>query len=309
MDAPDRAEPANHDLQFPFMKISIIANPISGRGSAYRAIERYVERWPHTDWNVEIFATRNKNHAGQLARQLLECPTDLLAICGGDGTINEVVSSVPDPPFPIAVLPAGTANVVARELKLPLDPIRALRIALRQSVRKIDLGELGPEPRRRFLFVAGVGLDAYVASKVRLGLKAKVGIAAYVIAAVRCLQSYSFPEFEISADTQSFKATSCIVANARSYGGGLLFTPDASMNNGLLDVLVLEGRRRLDFAYFLLKAWLQKPETRDWIHRFKTSSLKADGPADICLQVDGELAGGLPVNVSLIPSALPMVVP
>jgi diacylglycerol kinase (ATP) len=291
------------------MKVSIIANPVSGRGSAFRAVERYVASWRHPGWEVEVLTTNNRNHAGLLAEELLERGTDLLAICGGDGTINEVVSRVPDPPFPVAILPAGTANVVARELGLPLNPVGALKIALNRSVKRVDLGELGPHPGRRFLFVAGIGLDAYIVSRVPSKLKAKLGIAAYVITTVRCLQSYNFPEFNITAGGESLTATSCVIANAKSYGGGLLFTPAAEMNNGFLDVLVLQGRRRLELAYFLFQAWRGKPEMRDWIHRFRASSLRIEGPRDIFIQTDGELAGGLPREVSIIPSIFPIVTP
>jgi diacylglycerol kinase (ATP) len=291
------------------MKVSIIANPVSGRGSAFRAVERYVANWRHPGWEVEVLTTHNRNHAGLLAEGLLERGTDLLAICGGDGTINEVVSRVPDPPFPVAILPAGTANVVARELGLPLNPVGALKIALNRSIKRVDLGELRPHPGRRFLFVAGIGLDAYIVSKVPSKLKAKLGIAAYVITTVRCLQSYNFPEFNITAGGESLTATSCVIANAKSYGGGLLFTPAAEMNNGFLDVLVLQGKRRLELAYFLFQAWRGKPEMRDWTHRFRASSLRIEGPRDIFIQTDGELAGGLPRDISIIPSIFPIVTP
>ncbi len=291
------------------MKVSIIANPISGRGSAYKAVQSYVKQWHHPEWNVEILTTRDRNHAGVLAQELLKQPPDLAAICGGDGTINEVVSCIPNPPFPVAILPAGTANVVARELGLPLDPIQALHIALKRSVRRVDLGDLDLESRRRFLFVAGIGFDAYVVSKVRLNLKAKLGIAAYAIASIRCLQTYSFKEFRIVAGDRTFTATSCIVANAESYGGGLLFAPGADMSDGLLDILVLQGCRRLELANFLLQAWRGKPETRNWIHRFRAHSLKIEGSGDVLVQADGELVGSLPLNIGLSHSIFPLVVP
>ena len=90
-------------------------------------------------------------------RELLGAPPDLLALRGGDGTVNEIASSVPAPPFPVAIIPAGTANVLARELGIPLNPVRAVQIALKRTVRKLDLGRLGAG-MRRFLFVAGSAL-------------------------------------------------------------------------------------------------------------------------------------------------------
>ena len=151
------------------MNLTIIANPIAGRGRAYQSLQRYVRQWPHPDWQCELLPTRRPNHAGMLARELLAHPPDLLAVCGGDGTMNEIATAVPEPPFPVALLPAGTANVLARELGLPLNPVRALKIALNGNARKIDLGLLGPGLRRRFLFVAGIKTDRVLPRPGNLG--------------------------------------------------------------------------------------------------------------------------------------------
>jgi diacylglycerol kinase (ATP) len=291
------------------MKLSIIANPVAGGGRAYRMILHYFKQWDRSDWEVDFLTTRSRNHAGQLARELLCSPPDLLVVCGGDGTLNEVASQIPEAPFPVAIVPAGTANVVARELRVPLDPVRALQVGLTRALRRVDLGTLGPGSKRRFLFVAGIGFDAYVASSVRPDLKSMIGIGAYAYAIVRCLQNYTFPEFQVIAGDRTYTATSCLACNARSYGGELLFCPDANMYDGLLDILVLEGHRRLDLARFLLKARLHKPETREWIHRFRAESIRIEGPPAVCVQADGEIIDGLPLEITLAHSAFPLVVP
>jgi len=291
------------------MKIAIIANPIAGGGRAYQSLRRYVGQWPHPEWEPELLLTNSCNHAGLLAQELLRCPPDLLAVCGGDGTVNEVASHVPNPPFPVAVLPAGTANVLARELGLPLDPVQALKIALGRAVRRVDLGELGPGSRRRFLFVAGIGFDAYAVSRTRLDLKKKIGMAAYVVAIVDCLLSYSFPEFKVVAGSRTFTATSCLACNAKSYGGGLLFCPGANMRDGLLDILVLQGKHRLRLVWFLLQAWFGKPKTGDWIHRLQAKALRIEGAEEALVQADGELVGRIPLDISLTDSVFPLVVP
>ena len=291
------------------MKIVIIANPVSGGGRAYHRIRRCVHQWNHPDWNIEILTTKDCRQAGEFALSLLDNPPDLLAVCGGDGTVNEVASSVPSPPFPVAVLPAGTANVIARELRLPLDPVRALEIALKRSVRKVDLGELGPGRGRRFVFVAGVGFDAYVAASVSPVLKKKFGMGAYALAILRCLQTYPFNEFQVSVHDRIYPAVSCIIANAKSYGGGLLFCPQADMQDGLLDVLILGQCSRIKLARFLFRAWLGRPGMHDWIRRVQAGSLTIEGPAGIYVQADGELVGELPLEVKLLPSTFPLIIP
>jgi diacylglycerol kinase (ATP) len=291
------------------MKISIIANPVSGGGRAFEKIHRYLNNWNHPGWEVDLLTTKRRGHAGLLARGLFGSPPDVLAVCGGDGTLNEIASQIPDAPFPIAIIPAGTANVVARELRLPLDPVKALKICLNRKIRKADLGNLGPGTRRRFLFVAGIGFDAYVASSVPAGLKSIIGIGAYAYALVRCLQNYSFPVFQVVAGDKTYTATSCLACNSRSYGGELLFCRDANMFDGLLDILVMEGRSRLKLAKFLLSARLQRTETGEGIHRFRANSLRLEGPPGVCVQADGEIIDGLPLEISLARSAFPLIVP
>ncbi|MGD0101589.1 MAG: diacylglycerol kinase family protein [Acidobacteriota bacterium] len=295
----------NLELQ---MNLVIIANPAAGCGRAYKSVQSYVRRWPHPEWNVRIMTTRSRDHAGLLAQKLLDDPPDLLAVCGGDGTLNEIASRVPHPPFPVALIPAGTANVLARELGIPLNPVRAVQVALERTVRKVDLGKLGTGTRR-FLFVAGIGFDAHVVASVRPKLKNTLGMAAYAAAVIGCLRHYSFPKFQVVADGRTFTATSCLACNATNYGGGLLFCPDADMTDGQLDILVIEGERRLRLARFLLNAWRGKAETGDWIHRLRARTVQVEGSAGVLVQADGELAGNLPLEISLSRSSFPLVIP
>lgn len=289
------------------MRLVIIANPVSGRGRAYRLIREYIRCWPHPDWDVELLTTSGGGHAGALSETLLHDPPDLLGVCGGDGTLNEVACRIPNPPFPVAILPAGTANVVARELRLPLNPVRALQIALERQIRRVDLGDIAAGSRR-FVFVAGIGFDAYVAATVRPALKKRLGMAAYAAAVAACLKTYPFPQFGVVADDREYRAVSCLACNARSYGGGLLFCPDADMSDGLLDILVLENAGRLRLAWFLLRAWLGAAAEAGWIHRLRTPRLQIEGPRDVLIQADGELSGRLPVEIGLIEKSFPLVI-
>jgi diacylglycerol kinase (ATP) len=291
------------------MKAVIIANPGAGGGRPYRALLRHISRFRRADWDIDLIPTESPEHAGTIALGLLEHPPDLLAVCGGDGTVNEIVTTVPDPPFPVALLPGGTANVLARELGLPLDPVRALDIGFRRSVRRVDLGRLGPGRRRRFLFVAGIGFDADAVSGVDPALKGRFGMAAYAFEILRCLKKYPFREFRVTVDGRSYTATNCLVCNAKRYGGGLLFCPDADMRDGLLDVLILRNKSRIQLARFLFLAWLKIAERREWILRVQGSAVTVDGPGEICVQTDGEPAGQIPVEIGLTPSAFPLVVP
>ena len=296
-------------------KLFIIANPASGGGRPFRKICDCIRGKKVSGLEIEFLPTKAPGHAGVLARELLNRPCDLLAVCGGDGTINEIVSALPSPPpFPLAVLPGGTANVLAREIGLPLSPASALDVALKGKIRRVDIGEMKARQNRRFTFVAGVGFDAWAAhracsTKARLTFKAKAGIAAYAVAVAESLALYKFPEFTIAVDGGSYTATSCLVCNARSYGGNLTFCPDADMTDGLLDVMIVAGARRATLAGFMLSAWFRPGTTPSWIRRIRTRELYMDGPSTVRVETDGELAGELPAGFSLLEKSLPLIVP
>jgi diacylglycerol kinase (ATP) len=223
--------------------------------------------------------------------------------------MNEVASRVPEPPFPVALLPAGTANVLAREIGIPLDPLKALDIALRGTIRRLDMGVAQGRTSLRFLLMAGAGFDAYVVSKVRPSFKWRAGKLAFYFAALQSLSRYHFPEFEVVAGGETLPATTCVVANSRGYGGGLLLTPEADMSDGLLDILVVQGRSRGRYLRLLVSAWQRKPQNYPWIQHRRAKTLTIRGPRGPWVQVDGELMGTLPVEITVLPSTFPLIVP
>jgi diacylglycerol kinase (ATP) len=103
-------------------------------------------------------------------------------------------------------------------------------------------------------------------------------------------------------------ATWCLIANTRAYGGGLVFAAEADINDGLFDVLYIEGKERLALMGFLMSAWRGKPRPAGVAQRLRASSLSIDGPPGLWVQADGEYAGALPQEVSLAPACFPLVV-
>lgn len=291
------------------MKLVIIANPVAGGGRPFRRLQARIHRWPHRDWEVEIHETRGPEHATVIARDVLPGRPDLLAVCGGDGTLKEVATGIPDPPFPVALLPAGTGNVMAHELGLPRDPVAALDLALQSNVKRIDLGVLLARQQSRFLLMAGIGFDAYVVFRLRPAMKARLGIAAFYLEVLPALLQFPCSEFQVETGTESLKATSCIIANARSYGGGLLLTPDADISDGCFDLLAITSRSRLDYFRLLLAARLGREIRFPFVRRLRGTTVSVSGPRGVWVQADGEPIGVLPVQFDLVRGAFPIVVP
>lgn len=291
------------------MRVAIIANPVSGRGQPYRKLRRLIREWPHADWEASVIPTRGPEHAGLIAREIAGERPDILAVCGGDGTVREVASALPDPPFPVLLIPGGTANVLARELGLPLEPTRALEVGLRGRTRRVDLGLLRARDVSRFLLFVGVGFDACVAARVRPRTKKRIGIAAYHTEVMRSLLTYNFPQFEVEAEDASYAASSCMTANSRYYGGGLALTPAADMCDGELDVLIVQTRRKSNYARLIWAAFFGRAPEFPWLLRRRVRRLRVTGPRGLWVQADGEIAGTLPLELDLEPASFPLIVP
>jgi diacylglycerol kinase (ATP) len=291
------------------MRAVIIANPAAGRGRGYKRLRAFLRDRHIPDWKIELLPTKCRGDAGRLAASLLDDPPDLLAVCGGDGTMMEVATSLPQPPFPVALLPAGTGNVLAHEIGIPTDPVNALPIALRRRVSRVDLPILHCGGTYRFLLMAGIGFDAFVNSRVKPGLKNRIGILAYYIGVLTDLLRYDFPEFRVRCEGREYSSSTCIVANARGYGGGLVLTPDASMTDGRLDLLILRRSTRFAFAEVALLAKLGISARGRIAERIKSASVEIHGPKSIPVQVDGETVGWLPAKISLSGEMFPLVIP
>lgn len=291
------------------MRLTILANPASGRGRVFRKLQSYVRCWPHPDWQVSLIETRGPEHAGLMALEQCENPPDVLVVCGGDGTLKEVVSSLPAPPFPVGIVPAGTENVLAREMRIPSEPADAIKVAIGGHVRRVDLGILEGRTRHRFLLMAGIGFDAHVVAHVGPGSKRRLGKLSFFLTVLRSIPSYGFQEFRIKADETEFAAASCVIANARNYGGGLRLTPDADMMDGMLDVLAIRRSSAAEFAMMILSARLGTSPTGPTIMRSRASRIQIDGPRGIWVHADGEPIGTLPVEISVAKSSFPLLVP
>ena len=167
---------------------------------------------------------------------------------GGDGTVNEVVQPMVGGTVPLVVWPGGTANVLARELRLPKSPEAVADMIAGARTRRVCVGRAGT---RYFLLMAGVGLDAAVVRTVNLGLKRLTGQGAYWVAGLRQFVGWRPRRFVVAVDGTEHAATLAIIANAPSYGGGLRLAPEASMDSEHLDLCLFDWNARVSFLRHL----------------------------------------------------------
>jgi diacylglycerol kinase (ATP) len=254
--------------------------------------------------------------ASRIARDAVERGVELILACGGDGTIHEVINGMVPGNATLAVLPGGTANIFARELRMPLDPLRAARAIPGWKPRRIALGRAGwgdgSEQSSYFLCLAGVGFDAFVIHKLPRERARAFGVAAYVSEAILRVLRYRFPQISFRTEGREIAATFGVVQRTKRYAGWLHLAPGQSVfkNQFLLCVFKGTGRARY-FRY--AAAILARRHTRlrdvEMIETCKVKCATADPSRTVYFELDGELTGQLPATFELVPDALTVLVP
>jgi YegS/Rv2252/BmrU family lipid kinase len=226
-------------------RTAVIINPISGTGgrpdAARLRAEQAASLLSARGVEAEIFVTERGGHARELATAVIERGTSLVIAWGGDGTVNEVASALAFRSATMAVIPSGSGNGLARELSLPLAAEGAFATAIDGRLRVIDCGELDG---RLFFNVAGLGLDARVAHAFAAHGLVRRGFRRYLEVAARELFTYKPDDHTIVADGRVTHSRALIIAlaNARQYGNGALIAPHARVDDGKLDVVVIDHR-------------------------------------------------------------------
>ncbi len=287
----------------------MIGNPAAGAGRGRERTLRLVRALEARGHAVELFATRAP---GDARRRVAECEgaVDRIVAAGGDGTLNEVVNGLADPSAtPITPLALGTANMLAGALGVPRDPDALAMVVERGVVRRIDLGCVNAT---RFLGVVGVGFDALVTEEVRATRRGPLGYAGYTLPILRALRRYEPPRLMVRLDDGAPIACGfAIVGNLPNYGGLFAVTPDARTDSGHLDVCLF---RNASIAGLVRIVWPARRGTlaarSDVVVSTATRiAIDAEGAAPASVQIDGDAWGMTPIEISVTPRVVPMLVP
>ncbi len=285
----------------------LVHNPGSGqRRDRFHSVTRMVDLLRARGITVTPQVTTRPADATRLAAAAVESRADLVIVHGGDGTVNEAIQMMVGTQTPLAVWPGGTSNVLAEELGLPASLELIADVIAGGQIRRVSVGRAA---ERYFLLMAGVGLDADVVRAVHPGLKRLTGEGAYWMAGLRQLADWNPMHFVVEMEGTQHSATFAVVANAASYGGGLRFAPEASMDDDVLDVCLFDSTQRHRFARYLAAAFSGSHLGMPGVTYVKARRIVAQGPDSRFVQVDGELHGPLPVSFECVPAALSLVVP
>ena len=295
------------------MKAVLIFNPKTGRYGSNRLppIDSVCDHFRSLGVDIDLRQTSGPGDAATIARAAATNGRRNLIVSGGDGTINEALQGLIDTDARLAILPRGTANVLARDLGMPLNSFKAASVIAEGKTRKIYAGCAIDEVtgnKRYFLLMAGIGLDASVVRRVDPRLKKRFGRAAFWLSGFSHLAHWRPTSFVLEVDGKTLEGTFAAIGKAASYGGDLSVTPRARLEQPDFEICVVRTRSR--FRYLQLLPYVMRggvPEHKDHVTYLRATQVLATGQAPV--QVDGELIGKLPMRFEIVPQPIEVIVP
>ena len=309
----------------PFRRVAVIENPGSGQTSPRRkaALARALAGFDNLGVSSLRLVIDGPGSGRELARQAIAGGCDAVLVCGGDGTVHEVLQALVGTPVALGVLPMGTANALASDLGLGRSPQSAmdkLLVAKRIQApvgRVIGRDAQGNENTRYFTVAAGVGADALLMARMDPALKRRLGYALYMLEAFRIWISHRFPLFQVKVDCEDgthrvFQASQLLTVRVRTFGGAVgKLAPGASLRSRSLSVIAFKTRSRLKYSRFLLAVLAGRQSFGDQVELFTARSLECTSlnEREIYAEADGEVLGHLPVRIEITDETVTLLAP
>lgn len=286
--------------------LSLIVNPASGGGRAGHALGdvRAALGARGLDHHVEL--TRSLEHARELARSAQAAGETAVAL-GGDGLIGAVADALRGTDGVLGVLPGGRGNDFARVLGIPLDPVAACEVLATGSIQPLDLGQIGD---MTFIGIASCGFDSE-ANRIANQTRLVRGNLVYTYGGIRALLSWKPARFTLRLDgeTRSLTGYTVAVANSAAYGGGMFLAPDASLSDGLFDVVLIADQPRLRFLRHLPKVFRGEHVGLSAVSVVRAREVEIDADRPFTMYADGDPIAQLPVKVNVLAGAVRVLVP
>jgi YegS/Rv2252/BmrU family lipid kinase len=299
------------------LRATVIYNPMSGTLNAEAALPSALDVLRSFGWQVEVQATTRAGEAGRLAALARDQQQHVVLIVGGDGSLNEAANALAHSEVALGVLPAGTANVWARQVGLPVpNPLwpdrlaEAARLLLDGSIKPIDLGRARD---RYFVLWSGIGLDAEVTATIepRPKWSKRLGVISYSVHAFFTMLRFRGTRMTVIVDEQSIKcrALMVLISNAQLYGGVAEITPEAIMDDGILDVRIFKGDSFFQALRHMLRVAFRRRAPDPELIQARGRRISVVARRKCYVHVDAEPCGQTPITIEVAPLALQMIVP
>jgi YegS/Rv2252/BmrU family lipid kinase len=286
----------------------IIHNPTAGRHKR-RRLHEVVDRLEALGSEVTCRETRRRGDAEDFAALASAEAFDVVVAAGGDGTVNEVLNGLAQGSggLKLGVIPLGTANVLACEIGL--DPKNLDQIARTIAFGPARHVHVGVANRRRFLLMAGAGLDAHVVAGVSVALKRRTGKLAYVVESLRQAMGYDFPKLGIRVDGTEYEGRMVVACKGRFYGGPFIAAPEARLEEPMLEVCILPNPGISGMLRYGLALPMGKLSDLPEVQVVSGRSLVITGPRGAPVQGDGDIVARLPAEISVGDETVDLVCP
>lgn len=289
-------------------RIKVIINPAAGKEQPVLAQLNAVFQDRGVDWDIAI--TKRAGDARRFAEEADGEEFDVVAVYGGDGSVMEAAGGLLGGEVPLAILPGGTANVMAVELGIPNQLEEACELILGPGahIQRVDMGAIGDT---HFILRASAGFEAQMIANADREMKDRIGVFAYGASALGALREAQASQYRLTLDgeQEELVGVNCVIANSGSLGvPGLSLSPQVSVTDGLLDVFVF---KKADLEVFLSIAAsaMGSVDQFDNLQHFQVKTVSVEAEPAQSVQVDGEIVGETPFSVEVIPQGVPIIVP
>jgi diacylglycerol kinase family enzyme len=293
-------------------RCAVVFNPTKISDQFRGQLEKTLHRdgWTDTMW----LETSAEDPGRAMTRQAVTAGVDLVIAAGGDGTVRIVADGLAGSGIVMGLIPAGTGNLLARNLDLPLEEAASIEVAFAGHTRTIDLIRLSVDdhPPEHFAVLAGIGVDAMIMDETDPGLKDKIGAGAYVMAAAKALQRLPF-RFTVQLDDhrpRRRRSMICAIANVGKLQGNFVLVPGALPDDGLLDVFVASPHGIRHWVKLVLRLITRRPKKDDQVDQAQARTVRVTLRAEENYQLDGDVVGaGTRLTAEIRPGALTVCVP
>jgi YegS/Rv2252/BmrU family lipid kinase len=287
--------------------IALLVNPAAGGGRALKALPGVEAELARRHLYTRVVRTQSLSHARELAVTAADAG-EVVVTLSGDGLIGAVAGALRGREDAImGILPGGRGNDFARVAGIPLEPVAACAVIAEGEPRPVDVGDVGG---RTFVGIASLGFDS-VANRIANDAPARLGPLVYAYGALRALATWRPATFDVAVDRErrTFTGWTVAAANSRAYGGGMFLAPDARLDDGELDVVLVAPDSRRQFVRCLPMVFkgthVGLPSVT--VLRGREVRISADRPFDV--YADGDPIGELPVTIRAIPGAVKVLLP